>query len=58
MDLIKNFGLGTATTINKMEEMPYEGKPLSSSAPATDKQGMKIEGDSGARPNMSQDIQE
>lgn len=48
MDLIKNGAgsLGTATVITKDEEMPYAGKPLSSSCPSTDKNGMKIEGDS------------
>lgn len=46
MELIKNFGLGTATTVNKEEEMPYTGKSVSEGS-ETDSNGMEIEGDSG-----------
>ena len=50
MDLISNYGDGTATVIHKNEEMPYEGKPVSygETSPQTDKQGMKLMGESGA----------
>ncbi len=44
--------LGTATTINKIEELPYEGKPLGSPS-ATDRQGMKVEGDSMGKGDRS-----
>lgn len=44
MDLIPNYGLGTATTITKDEEMPYNGKAIGAET-KTDKQGMMVEGE-------------
>lgn len=46
--------LGTASIIHKDEEMPYEvgnkfgAVPMDGAIPQTDKQGMKIMGESGA----------
>ena len=50
MELIPNGNLPTTSTVNKIEEMPYEGKsvPMGGTSPKTDKQGMKIMGESGA----------
>ena len=42
---------GTATIINKNEELPYDGKPVTmgQTSPQTDKQGMKIMGTSDGK---------
>lgn len=50
MDQISNGNLPTTTTVNKMEELPYTGKPIDMGqiSPQTDKQGMKIMGETGA----------
>jgi hypothetical protein len=45
MDLIKNGNLPNTTTVNKEEEMPYDGKTIGAET-KTDKQGMKVEGES------------
>ena len=39
--------LGTHSLVEKVEELPYEGKTMGSDT-KTDAQGMKLEGESGA----------